>query len=55
LSDADGSPSSLIDELEAQLKTGTKTERADILQRVTNLFLVNAEFRSEEHVEVSRK
>jgi len=46
------SPASLIDELECHLKDGTKAERADILQRVTDLFLVNAEHASKEQVEV---
>ncbi len=46
------SSASLIDELEVQLKNGTRAGRADILQRVTDLFLVNAEVASKEHVEV---
>jgi len=46
------SPASLIDELDAQLKNGTKAERVDILQRITDLFLVNAGVAAKEHVEV---
>lgn len=46
------SQASLIDELESRLKSGTKSERASILQRVTDLFLVNAKDAGEEQVEV---
>jgi uncharacterized protein (DUF2336 family) len=43
---------SLIDELETQLRTGTNAGRANILRRVTDLFLVNAKYIGEEQVEV---
>jgi uncharacterized protein (DUF2336 family) len=46
------SQASLIDELESHLKHGTKSERANILRRVTDLFLVNAKNATEEQVEV---
>lgn len=45
-------PASLIDELETRLKSGTKTERTNILRRVTDLFMLNAERVSNAEVEV---
>lgn len=41
---------SLIDELESVLKSGSSVQRADILQRVTDLFLHGKEGYREEHV-----
>lgn len=46
------SQASLIDELESHLKNGTRSERASILRRVTDLFLVNARSATEQQVEV---
>jgi uncharacterized protein (DUF2336 family) len=46
------SQASLIDELESRLKSGTKSERANILKRVTDLFLLNANDATEAQVEV---
>jgi uncharacterized protein (DUF2336 family) len=43
---------SLIDELETQLRTGTNTGRENILRRVTDLFLANADMATEEQIEV---
>jgi uncharacterized protein (DUF2336 family) len=43
---------SLIDELEMQLRCGTDSGRANILRRVTDLFLLNANGASEEHVDL---
>jgi uncharacterized protein (DUF2336 family) len=43
-------PASLIDELETVLNTGSSVQRADILQRVTDLFLHGKESYREEHV-----
>lgn len=43
---------SLIDELETQLRCGTSAGRANILRRVTDLFLLNAKDATEEQVEV---
>ena len=43
---------SLIDELETQLRTGTNAGRANILKRVTDLFLVNAKHIGEDQVEI---
>jgi uncharacterized protein (DUF2336 family) len=45
-------PASLIDELETQLRTGTNTGRANILRRVTDLFLANAKHIGNEQVEI---
>jgi uncharacterized protein (DUF2336 family) len=42
----------LIDELESSLRHGSGAQRAEILQRVTQLFLHNANAFGEEHVEV---
>ena len=42
----------LIDELEASLRYGSGAQRAEILQRVTQLFLHNANSFGEEHVAV---
>ncbi len=41
---------SLIDELETTLRRGTGAQRADILQRVTRLFLAGAQTYNERHV-----
>ncbi|RAI39430.1 DUF2336 domain-containing protein [Rhodoplanes roseus] len=43
---------SLIDELERTLSSGSSVQRADILRRVTDLFLVNVESYTEDHVAV---
>ena len=43
---------SLIDDLETQLRTGTNAGRANILKRVTDLFLVNAKHIGDEQVEI---
>ena len=40
----------LIDELEMALRHGSGAQRAEVLQRVTQLFLINANSYSEEHV-----
>src|SRR5690606_5334408 len=46
------SQASLIDELESRLQNGSGAERASILRRVTDLFLINAKGASEQQVEV---
>ena len=43
---------SLIDELERTLSNGSSVQRADILRRVSDLFLMNVESYSEDHVAV---
>jgi uncharacterized protein (DUF2336 family) len=45
-------PVSLIDELEIRLKSGTNAERANILRRVTDLFMLNAKGASEAEIEI---
>jgi uncharacterized protein (DUF2336 family) len=43
---------SLIDELERTLSSGSSVQRADILRRVSDLFLMNVESYSDDHVAV---
>lgn len=43
---------SLIDELERTLSAGSSVQRADILRRVSDLFLLNVESYTEDHVAV---
>jgi uncharacterized protein (DUF2336 family) len=43
---------SLIDELEVRLKSGTNAQRTNILQRVTDLFILNADGASDAQVEI---
>ncbi|MDC7787814.1 DUF2336 domain-containing protein [Rhodoplanes sp. TEM] len=43
---------SLIDELERTLSSGSSVQRADILRRVSDLFLMNVESYTEDHVAV---
>jgi len=45
-------PASLIDELEIRLKSGTNAQRVNILQRVTDLFILNAKGASEPQTEI---
>lgn len=45
-------PVSLIDELDTRLKSGSRSERANILRRVTDLFMLNAERVSIAEIEV---
>jgi len=45
-------PASLIDELEIRLKSGTAAQRTNILQRVTDLFILNAEAASAAEIEI---
>jgi hypothetical protein len=45
-------PASLIDELEIRLKSGTNAQRTNILQRVTDLFILNAKGASAAEVEI---
>ena len=44
------SATSLIDELEDTMRQGSATQRADLLGRVTDLFLLHAQSYSEEQV-----